>query len=98
MADIASGIDTLSLQKLLSACPDLRIICHILYIQSFGNWSIILKGMLKSEPELYKSIPENENAFKWLLMYIDQCAKGNNMVVHKKYFIRMLCCIYYYKI
>lgn len=37
MADIASGIDTLSLQKLLSACPDLRIICHILYIQSFGN-------------------------------------------------------------
>ena len=77
MADIAKGMDTLSLQKLLSACPDLVSVVFPTS-KALAIDPSILKGMLKIEPIHYEGIPENENAFKWLSTYIDECAKGND--------------------
>ena len=80
MADIASGMDSLSLQKLLSACPDLLSVVFPTCKDSAIEPSL-LKGMLRIDPSFFQSIPESETVFKWLSMYIDQCAKGNDKVV-----------------
>ena len=80
MADIASGMDTLSLRKLLSACPDLVSVVFPTS-NALAIDPSLLKGMLKMEPSDYEGHPENENAFKWLSVYIDQCANSNDMAI-----------------
>lgn len=76
MADIASGMETLSLQKLLSACPDLVNVVFPLS-KALAIDPSLLKGLLKTDPSHYLGIPDNENALQWLKMYIDECAQGN---------------------
>ncbi len=76
----ASEMATLSLRKLLSACPDLISVVFPTS-NALAIDPSLLKGMLKMEPSDYEGHPENENAFKWLFMYIDQCANGNDMAI-----------------
>ena len=80
MADIASGMDTLSLQKLLFACPGLLSVVFPTCKDSAIEPSL-LKGMLRIDPSFFESIPESETVFKWLSIYIDQCVKGNDKVM-----------------
>ena len=75
MADIASGMETLSLQKLLSSCPDL---IHVVFpaSQTLFIDPSLLKALLKIDPNVYSGFLERENALKWFKSYIDECAQG----------------------
>ena len=83
MVDIISGMETLSLQKLLSTCPMLIDVV-------FPTSSVLcidpstLKRMLKVDPSQYLGVAEHENAINWLKMYIDECAKGNLDLIDKQ--------------
>lgn len=77
MADISSGMETLSLLKLLSMCPDVVSIVFRTSTSCAIDPSL-LRSMMTADSSNYIGISENENALRWLNMYIDECAKGNN--------------------
>ena len=72
MVDISNGMATLSLQKLLSACPDL---VEVVFPKALPLDPSLLKGLLRVDPN-HLGIPENENALTWLKMYIDDFSQG----------------------
>lgn len=76
MADISSGMETLSLLKLLSICPDVVTIVFPTS-KSCAIDPALLQSMVTVDPGSYRGISQNENALKWLNMYIDECAEGN---------------------
>ena len=75
MADISNGMESLSLMKLLSMCPHVTSIVFPT-TASCSIDPVLLKHLMKTDPTNLAGIPENENAFKWLNMYIDECADG----------------------
>ena len=87
MADIASGMETLSLQKLLSSCPDLINVVFPASQTLFIEPSL-LKGILKVDPGDYSGFLDKESALKWFKSYIDECAQG--IINTKKYLAVMV--------
>ena len=83
MSDIADAMETLSLQKLLSSCPDLINVVFPASQTLFIEPSL-LKGMLKVDRSDYSGFLDKENALKWLKCYIDECAQG--IINTKNYF------------
>jgi hypothetical protein len=81
IADIDSGM--VSLQKLLSSCPDLISVVFPASQTLFIDPSLLI-GMLKIEPSNYSGFLCKENALKWFKSYIDDCAHG--IINATKYF------------
>ena len=85
MADIADGMETLYLQKLLSSCLDLINVVFPASQTLFIEPSL-LKGMLKIGPSDYSGFLDKENALNLFKSYIDECAQGTYITDTKEYF------------